>query len=120
MLGDDRQQPVVLPEDRVHERVEEQVRTIDAEMCEQMLHATTGTTGERAVAQRLVLGALLADDEDLDLMVAEAPAVEHRAEVPTKLLVARHRHAEAPIVRGLGEQARPAAIFRRARVVVPW
>ena len=31
VLGDDRQQPVVLPEDRVHEGVEEEVRAIDPE-----------------------------------------------------------------------------------------
>ena len=104
MLGDDRQQPVVLPEDRVHEGVEEEVRPVDPEVRQQVLHASAGPAGERAMAQRLVLRALLTDDQDLDLLVAEPAAVEHRPEVPAELLVARQRDAEAAVVRRLGEQ----------------
>src|SRR4026207_1245621 len=119
MLGEDRQQAVVLTEDRVDERVEEQVRAVDPEMVEQVLHASAGTARERAMAQRFILRALLADDQHLDLLVAETAAVEHRPEVPTELLVARHGDAGAARVRCFGEQPRPTAVLRRPRVVLP-
>src|SRR6185295_16444437 len=100
----------VLPEDRVDERVEEEVRAVDPEVGQQVLHPTACSAGERTVAQRLVLRALLTDDQNLDLLVAQPPAVEHRTEVPAELLVARQRNTEAAIVRRLSKEARPAAV----------
>jgi hypothetical protein len=57
-VGDDRGAPVlgqgpqvvgVLAEDRVHEGVQEQVRAVQAEVAQQVLHAGPGAAGERAV-----------------------------------------------------------------------
>jgi hypothetical protein len=119
MLGDRRQETVVLVEDRIDEGVEEEVRAIDPEVIEQPLHASAGATRERSVAQRFVLSTLLADDEHLDLVVAETPPVEHRPEVPAELFTARERLAEPAVVRWLCEQPRPPSVLGRPRVVLP-
>ena len=109
----------VLPEDRVDEGVQEQVGAVKADVAQEVLHAGAGPTGEGAVRQRLVLGALLADHHDLGGAVQPA-AEEHRAVLPAEHLPPQHRTAEPPIVRRLGEQVHPAARDGRARVVLPW
>src|SRR5947208_14231063 len=88
-------------------------------MVQQVLHPAAGAAGERTMAQRLVLCALLTDDEHFDLLITETPAIEHRPEVPAELLVARHGDPEAAVVGCLREQPGPAAILGRARVVLP-
>ena len=104
VLSDDRQQPVVLPEDGVHEGVEEEVRPVDPDVRQQVLHPSTCPASERTMTQRFVLRALLTDDQYLDLLVTKPSAVEHRSEMPAELLVARQRDADAAIVRCLGEE----------------
>src|SRR5215203_756800 len=63
ILGEPWELPVVLAEDRVNKRVQEQVRAGDAEVVQDVLHSSAGPTGERTAGQRLVLSTLLADDQ---------------------------------------------------------
>jgi hypothetical protein len=118
VLGERAQLVAVLAEDRVDERVEEQVGAVQAEVAQQVLHARASAAGERAVRQRLVLGALLADQHHLGGAV-QAAAEEHRAVVPAERLAAQHRPAKATVVWRGGEQRGPAAGRRRSRVVLP-
>ena len=118
ILGERAQVLGVLAEDRVHERVQEQVRAIETDEAQQVLHPRSGAAGERAVRERLVLGAFLADHHDLGGAVEPAPE-EHRAVVPAERLAADHGLAEPAVVRGLGEQLGPATRARPARGRAP-
>src|SRR6266487_666738 len=118
VLGERAEVVGVLAEDRVHERVEEQVGAVQAEVAQQVLHAGAGAAGEGAVRQRLVLGALLADQHHLRGAVQPAPE-EHRAVVPAERLTAEHRAPQATVVGRLREQCGPAAGRGRARIVLP-
>ena len=116
--------PAELAGDRVHERVEEQVRPGDAEVGQQVLHPAARLAHERPMGQGLVRPRVLPDDEHPGLPVAQPPPVEHRAELPAeplefRTLGGRERAAQAPVVGSLGEQPRPAAVARRPGVVVP-
>jgi hypothetical protein len=75
------------------------------------------------MAQRLVLRALLADDQHLDLAVPEATPIEHRSEVPAERLAAGRLDAERQVVgqprRRAGPSAGCAAVRGRARRDVP-
>lgn len=119
ILSELRKQPVVLAEDRVDERVQEQIRARDTEVVQDVLHASAGPAGERAMRQRFVLSALLSDDQHTHRVVLQPPSVEHRPEVPAELLVAGDRDSDGPIVRCGGEQSRPAAVLRRTRIELP-
>src|SRR5262249_59906256 len=72
----------------------------------------------RTVRERLVLGTLLPDHQDFCRAV-EPSAEEHRPVLPAKRLTAQGRLAQAAVVRGLGEQLRPATGARRARIMLP-
>ena len=97
----------VLAEDRVNERVQEQVRAVQAKGLEEMLHPRTRASRERPVRQRLVLRALLADDDHPGRTVQAAPE-EHRPVVPPEAVPTENGMRQATIVRSLGEEIRPA------------
>ena len=108
----------VLAEDRIYEGVEEHVGAVDPEMAEEVLHAGAGAAGERPVGERLVLGPLLADDDDPGRPVQPA-AEEHGPEVPAERLPPEHGAAQPAVVRGVSEQLGPAAALGRPRIVLP-
>jgi hypothetical protein len=107
VLGQRPKMLAVLAEDRVDERVQEQVRAVQAKGPEEMLHACARAPRERPVRQRLVLCALLADDDHHGRAVQAAPK-EHRPMMPPEAVPTENRMRQATIVRGLGEQIRPA------------
>src|SRR4029453_5125313 len=104
---------LVLAEDRIDEGVEKEIGARNAEMAEEVLHARSRSANEGSVSERLVLGALLADDEHARGAVGQPAGKEHRAKIPAKRAAADNRMPEAAIVRRLGEQPRPAPVGRR-------
>ena len=57
-------------------------------MAEEVLHPRAGAADERTMPERLVLRALLPDDEHTRSIARQPAAIEHRAEVPAELFTA--------------------------------
>ncbi len=109
----------VLTEDRIDERVEEEIRLRDADVPQDMLQAAARAADERAMTERLVLRAFLPDDEHSCGAIRQPPAIEHRTEVPPEFVAAAQRAAEPAVVGRFGEDARPAPVRRGTRIEVP-
>jgi hypothetical protein len=88
----------VLPENRVHECVQEQVGAGDAQVVQEMLHASASSTGEGAVSQRFILGALLSNHHHLHGIILQAAAVKHRTEMPSECLSVKYGFTQLAII----------------------